>query len=55
MFPGNYNVLNFSGKLNDNLVNSLGHTIMEMFCIQSCAASAVLSNHWATVNNYYQI
>lgn len=54
-FPDNYNLVNFLRKLNDNLVNSFGHKLMEIFWIQSCAVRPVLSNHWATVNNYYQI
>lgn len=53
-FPDDCNVVNFLRKLNDNLVNSLGHKIIEMFSIQLCAVRPVLSN-WATVNNYYQI
>lgn len=41
--PDNYKLVHFPGKLNDNLVNSLGHKIMEMFSIQSCAVRPVLT------------
>lgn len=54
-FPVIYNLVNSLGKLNDILANPLGHKIMDMLFIQSCAAKPGLTNHWAAVNKCYQI
>lgn len=54
-FPDNCDLVNLLRKLNDNPVNSVGHKIIEMSRVQSCAVRPVLSNHRATVNNYYQV